>query len=124
MTARERDERLVLAARAGDRGAFSELYSVHGPLVHGILLARVRAQEVDDLVQEVFLAAFEKLESLREPQAFGGWIAMIARTRAIDYLRAKTPVPAATDPDSLGTRDPERLEALEALATIRTLPEA
>src|SRR4051812_24168780 len=68
---------LVEAVRRGDRDAFERLYRQFSPLVHGILLARVPAGEVDDLVQDVFLTAFRKLDALRESAAFGGWIAMI-----------------------------------------------
>ena len=43
----------------GDISAFDELYKIFAPLVHGILLARVPRNEVDDIVQEVFLSASE-----------------------------------------------------------------
>ena len=56
-------------------------------MVHGILLARVPRGEVDDLVQDVFLAAMRQLSALRDDGAFGGWLAMIARNRAHDYHR-------------------------------------
>lgn len=75
------------AAREGDRGAFGGLYDRHARMVHGILLARVPRRDVDDLVQDVFLAALRRLDSLRDPEAFGPWLAMIARTRAMDYHR-------------------------------------
>jgi len=56
-------------------------------MVHGILLARVPRSEVDDLVQDVFLLALRRLDTLRDPCAFGPWLAMIARNRATDYHR-------------------------------------
>ena len=90
-------------------------------MVHGILLARVPAGDADDLVQDVFLAALEKLPSLREAQAFGGWLAMIARNRAADFHRRRRPVEPL--PDTLAHRDPERAEAERVLAVIRDLPE-
>src|SRR5262245_26457002 len=75
---------LVRAARAGDRRAFGRLFEEYASMVHGILLSRVPPVEADDLVQDVFLAALEKLSTLREAGAFGGWLAMIARNRAHD----------------------------------------
>jgi RNA polymerase sigma-70 factor (ECF subfamily) len=60
-------------------------------MVHGILLSRVPRAEVDDLVQDVFLSAMQRLASLREAASFGGWLAAIARNRATDHLR-RTPV--------------------------------
>ena len=79
----------ALAARAarGDRDAFGQLVQIYAPMVHGILLARVPISEVRDLVQDVFTLALERLDSLREPEAFGGWLAMIARNRTVDYHR-------------------------------------
>ena len=56
-------------------------------MVHAILLGRVPRRDVDDLVQDVFLTVFTRLKSLREPAAFGGWLATIARNRATDHLR-------------------------------------
>src|SRR3954465_6713933 len=81
------DGRLVRAARAGDQGAFSSLYERYGRVVHALLLARVARDEVDDLVQDVFLSAWRRLEDLRDPAAFGGGGAMIARNRATDFHR-------------------------------------
>jgi RNA polymerase sigma-70 factor (ECF subfamily) len=78
---------VVEAARLGDQEAFGKLYAAYAPMVHGILLARVPWREVDDLVQDVFLAAFKRLRTLRKNSAFGAWLAMITRNRAVDYHR-------------------------------------
>src|SRR5260370_30679854 len=59
-------------------------------MVHGILLARIPYSEVEDLVQDVFLLAMRRLSSLKDEKAFPGWLSMIARNQAIDYLR-RTP---------------------------------
>src|SRR5688500_3917117 len=83
------DSLLVEAVRDGDRDSFGELYKLYGAMVHGILLARVPWEEVDDLVQDVFLVAFKRINTLREAGAFGGWLAMIARNRAVDFHRRK-----------------------------------
>ena len=78
--------RLVAAAQRGDRAAFGALYERYGRMVHGLLLARLPPAEVDDLVQEVFLTALRRLGSLRDPAAFGGWLATIARRLMINFL--------------------------------------
>src|SRR5512140_1282017 len=85
------DAATVRAAQDGDERAFEALYRQYARVVHGILLSRLPASEVDDLVQEVFLTALKKLKSLREPAAFPGWIASIARNRATDHLRGMSP---------------------------------
>ena len=47
------DGRLVRAALAGDSTAFTRLYEIYGRVVHGLLLARVGRDEVEDLVDLV-----------------------------------------------------------------------
>lgn len=113
---------LVAAVRGGDPQAFGRLYDLYGPMVHGIMLARVPFDEVDDLVQDVFLLALKKLHTLREEAAFGGWLAMIARNRAMDFHRRSREMEEL--PLDLAHREPVEAEAAEALALIRALPEA
>lgn len=116
------DAALVLAARAGDRSAFEMLYHRHARMVHGVLLARVAAADADDLVQEVFLQAWRRLESLREPAAFAAWVLTVARRRAADYYRRG--VEPEELPEEILSEDPPQAEAAAALAAIRALPEA
>jgi DNA-directed RNA polymerase specialized sigma24 family protein len=73
------DRYLVRAALAGDRVAYGELYQRYAPMVHGVLLARVAPDYVDDLLQEVFLKAMTQITHLQEDDHFGGWIAAISR---------------------------------------------
>ena len=80
------DDSLVSAARDGDRAAFGRLYDRYARMVHGILLSRVPAREVDDLVQEVFLLALRQLHALRDISRFGAWLATITRNRAMTTL--------------------------------------
>jgi RNA polymerase sigma-70 factor, ECF subfamily len=113
---------LVKAVLEGDREGFAGLYQLYAPLVHGILLARVPRTEVDDLVQDIFLHAFNKLHTLRDQAAFGPWIAMIARNRAVDYHRRSRTTVEITD-DLCGS-EKQQSKAAEILELIRSLPEA
>ena len=113
---------LVSAALEGDRDGFGRLYDRYAPLVHGILLARVPRAEVDDLVQDIFLHAFRKLNTLRDRAAFGPWIAMIARNRAIDFHRRTRETVEITD-DVRGSNTSDS-RANEILELIRSLPDA
>jgi RNA polymerase sigma-70 factor, ECF subfamily len=116
------EEALVAAVIGGDRDLFGKLYGLYAPLVHGILLSRVPHGEVDDLVQDIFLHAFRKLHTLRNRTAFGPWIAMITRNRAMDFHRqSRTTVEVTEDLRRTETPPPE---ALEVLSHIRALPEA
>src|ERR671939_77290 len=107
---------LVEDVLRGDHDAFGRLYDLYGPMVHGILLARVPFDEVDDLVQDVFLLAFKRIHTLREAGAFGGWLAMIARNRAVDFHRRKRETEEL--PENLAQKVSVDPEAAEALALI------
>lgn len=118
------EDQLIAAAARGDRGAFGELYARYARMVHGILLARVPAGDAEDLVQDVFISAMRQLRGLRTAAAFRGWLAAIARNRAMDYYRASR---QRADFDGRierahGAAAPPR--AFEILDLIRSLPEA
>jgi len=117
------DTELVSAAQGGDRDAFGQLYQRFAATIHGILLARVPRGEVDDLVQDVFVAAFQRLPSLRSPAAFGSWLATIARNRAVDYHRKPATEPIADDVPDTGS-SAHVAEARAVLAVIQSLPPA
>lgn len=115
---------LLRAVRHGEQEAFAKLYSLYAPMVHGILLARVPWGEVDDLVQDVFLAALKKLNTLRDDAAFGAWLAMIARNRAMDFHRRKRETEELSDDlATQGNSEADR-EAANVLEVICGLPEA
>lgn len=112
---------LVRAAQAGDRAAFGALYQSHARMVHGILLAHVAYGEAEDLVQDVFLRALEQIQGLRQAEAFGGWLAAIARRAAADLHRRHRH--GAPIPDGLWGASAAG-EAFEVLDAIRALPKA
>lgn len=116
------DASLVESVRCGDREAFGQLYHLYAPMVHGILLARVPRSEVDDLVQDIFLIVLKRLNTLRNTNAFGAWLAMITRNRAMDFYR-HTRETEELPADIVG-RSFLDAEAREVLSVIRQLPEA
>src|SRR6266853_2722203 len=113
---------LVKAVLSGERDRFARLYEMYAPMVHGILLARVPRGEVDDLVQDIFLHALRKLHTLRDAAAFGPWIAMIARNRAMDFYRYSRETVEVTE--QMAVDKPPSGTAKEILALFRRLPEA
>jgi RNA polymerase sigma-70 factor, ECF subfamily len=119
------DGRLAQAAQDGDKTAFAALYDRYARMIHGLLLARVPRADVDDLVQDVFLIAWNRLGRLREPGAVGGWLTTIARNRATDFHRHSGEPPVEL-PADLEARDAtaERADALQLLAMVKSLPEA
>ncbi len=113
---------LVEAVLGGDHDAFGRLYQQYARMVHGILLARVPYAEVDDLVQDVFLVALRKIDTLRDAERFGPWLAMITRNRAMDFHRRSREMTEL--PETLTHTSTPHAEANEALTFIRELPEA
>jgi RNA polymerase sigma-70 factor (ECF subfamily) len=112
----------VALARAGNRAAFGRLFDRYAAMVHGVLLSRVPQADADDLVQEVFITALQRLASLKDETSVGGWLATIARNRATDFLRGRPQLVPL--PDTLTVTDPRRAEVSQVLALIRSLPEA
>jgi RNA polymerase sigma-70 factor (ECF subfamily) len=112
---------LVERICAGEQEAFNELYKMFAPLVHGIVLARVPRDEVDDIAQEVFLSAYKNLHTLRDRNSVGAWLAMIARNRATEFYRQAKPTEELSE--DLSKTDTPQTEAREILAAIRQLPE-
>jgi RNA polymerase sigma-70 factor (ECF subfamily) len=84
------DAELVERARGGDRAAAEELYRRHvaAALRLAMFLLRRRA-DAEDAVQDAFVSALTKLARLRDPAAFGGWLARIVTNSARGRLRRR-----------------------------------
>jgi RNA polymerase sigma-70 factor (ECF subfamily) len=119
------EDGLIRAAVQGDRSAFGELYVRYARMVYSILLARVPADDADDLVQDVFMSAMRQLRGLRTVAAFRGWLGAIARNRAIDYFReARQTVPLDEKAEREHGPRATSQDAFLVLEMIRGLPEA
>ena len=113
---------LIERACSGDRDAFTDLYKMFAPLVHGIVLARVPYDDAQDIVQEVFLSAYNNLHTLRDKNVMGSWLASIARNRATEFYRHARPTEELSE--EISDRNNPEAEAREILEAIRTMPEA
>lgn len=78
----------VERARRGDSSAQRALYEAHAPAVYGYCLAFCRgdAAQAADLTQDTFAAAFRALGELQDPDAFGGWVRVIARRICLRWI--------------------------------------
>lgn len=88
---------VLAAARTGASWAFERMWQALAPSVSGYL--RVQgAPEPDDLVSEVFLSAFSRLDSFRGDEAcFRSWVFTIAHHRVVDDWRRRGRRPALAD---------------------------
>ncbi len=92
---------LVVCAQRGDRGAMGELFNRYRQHVMTIAYRRVGDEnEYKELCQEVFLQAILKLNQLRDPECFGGWIRSIAQRMAINRAMRRPPS-VSTEPQTL-----------------------
>ncbi len=97
----QRTAQRVIAAQAGDRAAFGELFVQYERSVYAIALRRTGDPiEAQELVQDVFVQAMQKIEQLRTPEAFGGWLRQITVRMAINRVVRRTAV-FATEPETL-----------------------
>jgi RNA polymerase sigma-70 factor, ECF subfamily len=128
--AREDDPLLPLVAR-GDDGAMERCIARHGPVVWGVITRRVSDRSAaEDLAQEIFTEVWRKAGK-HDPKlaSEGGYIAMIARRRTIDWLRHKQRLPELTQlPESheIAAESPEPGVALDGeslRAALGQLPE-
>src|SRR5690349_8235041 len=83
----KRSRALVEAAKRGEPGSFEALYHAYLRVVSAVALAHGPLHEKDDIIQESFLLALEKLDTLKNPDVFGGWLRTITRNVAITHLR-------------------------------------
>jgi RNA polymerase sigma-70 factor (ECF subfamily) len=120
-----RDARL---ASEGDTRAFERLYRKHVPRVHGLARRMVGHEEADELTQDVFVRAWERLETFRGEAAFGTWIHRVA----INVMLARQEVrkrergrfeddDAQVDATAAAPREAE--SRIDVEAALRSLPE-
>jgi RNA polymerase sigma-70 factor, ECF subfamily len=89
------DDGLVARVAAGDDTALRELFSRHAPWLAARLRAVLPAAEVEDVLQETFLAVWRGAGGYRPCGAAGGWLWGIARRQAALLLRRRGPAVAA-----------------------------
>ena len=99
---------------AGDRGAWDELVLRYSRYVYAIASQGYRLQGADaeDVFQEVFLRVYDRLGTLRNPDALRPWIAQLTRRVCLDRLAAA------------GREEPADLEDVEVERTLEEVDEA
>jgi RNA polymerase sigma-70 factor (ECF subfamily) len=102
---------LVRAAQAGDREALGQLFERYERHVFAIALRRLGDYaEAQELCQDVFVQALQKIGQLRQPECFGGWLRSITHRMAINRIvRGRLDMPTAAEtlePNCVETETP------------------
>jgi RNA polymerase sigma-70 factor (ECF subfamily) len=85
------DDLLIAAIAAGDDTALRALFSRHAPWLAARLRSVLPAPDVEDVLQETFLAVWRGAGSYRPQGAAGGWLWGVARRQAALFLRRRGP---------------------------------
>lgn len=81
---------LVNECRNGNRKAQFELYKLYASAMYNVALRIVNDDaEAEDVLQEAFLDAFNRIKDFRQETTFGLWLKQIVINRAINYLRKR-----------------------------------
>lgn len=118
---------LLAATAKGDQAAFERLYEATCANIYGVVLLILRRADLaDDAMQETYLRIWNTAgqfdPALSSPVT---WMVAIARSRAIDILRARTDVSASDEPERLEISDenpdpPAKREMTEELTRLLT----
>lgn len=84
------DRDMVTRCLRGDLGAFEELYQRHSSRLYNVAYRMTgSAADADDLLQEIFLQVYRRLDSFRGEAALGTWLYRLAVNCCLDHLRSK-----------------------------------
>ena len=124
------DQDLVRKCRQGDERAWALLVERFARYVYAIVVQayRLREHDAEDVFQEVFARAYERLGELRSDEAIRPWIGQLTRRLAIDRLRLAQREQSGLElPPSIEAETSQELERLELALGVRdamaTLPE-
>jgi RNA polymerase sigma factor (sigma-70 family) len=82
--------RTVMAARGGDEQAFARLVDLEAPAAYRLALSIVRSPtEAEDAVQDAFVQAWRRIDSLRDPDRWSAWFRRLLVRCAVEHARRR-----------------------------------
>ena len=121
------DAEVVKAVVGGERRAFAELVRRYERAVRAVAVDVLGGDShaAEDVAQDCFVIAYEKLGTLRKPEAFGYWVLKIARREAISRGRFRVKMASLEESKIAAAQDCDgRLDEdlQEVLAAVMKLP--
>ncbi len=102
----QNDAQLIQRTLQGDQDAFSPLVKKYQKGVHALAWRKIGDFHIaQEITQDAFLRAYQKLGTLKNPNAFAGWLYVIVAHLCLDWIR-KNRIPM----DSLDTTDPSEVD--------------
>ena len=94
----QRDREQVMRAIQGDQKAYGMLIDAYQGMVFGVALNITgNYSDSEDIVQESFLRAYQKLRTLTDPSRFASWLYTLAKRIAYESLKKKHLIAAVPD---------------------------
>jgi len=99
------EQEWVERAREGDGDAFASLVGAYQGMAFAVALNITgNYTDSEDVVQEAFLRAFERLHTLSDPARFASWLYTITRRLALQVLRVRRRIPLDADDEAVLAR--------------------
>ncbi len=103
---REDDAQLIRGILSGDDEAFNTLVQKYQQSVHTLVWRKIGDfHYAEEITQDAFLQAYEKLATLKDPCQFAGWLYVIANRLCITWIRRQRPVMQPLDDTSVKAID-------------------
>ncbi len=114
---------LVVSSQEGDKEAFAGIYDHYFDQIYRYVFFRVKAEEVDDIVETVFIKCWVNLEKYEKRDvSFGAWLFRIAHNAVIDHRRAHRPIlpiDPRTEDESVSAAPKKKTEQVLAAKEVR-----
>ena len=86
----QNEQALVCAAQRGDKEALQLLFRENWAWLKGLVYSILQnADDIDDVLQDICVRVISKIDTLRQPQRFRPWLAILARRQALRYRQQK-----------------------------------
>jgi RNA polymerase sigma-70 factor (ECF subfamily) len=118
------EDALVASAQRGSLDAFTTLYEHFLPMVYNRVRYIVPEEDVEDVTQDIFIAAIRSLKSFRGESRFGTWLRTITNRRIAEYYRRKRKPDEPLNENLRAPHDPAAFEEAFLLRqAFRKLPQ-
>ncbi len=86
---KQNESALVCSAIKGNKAALQDLLERNWSWLKALVYSIAGRGELDDILQEVCLRVIARINTLREPERFRPWLAVLARREALQYRRRR-----------------------------------